>query len=145
MKYISKNQTETILYGKQLASKLKSGDILLLQGNLGSGKTTLAKGIAQGLGIKNEITSPTFTLMNVYNTKTLQHKNIEIFIHVDTYRLENKYDLINIGIEDYLGQPNTICIIEWPNKIADLLSNYKTISISIEYLSKNKRNIEINR
>ncbi|TSC74232.1 MAG: ATPase [Parcubacteria group bacterium Gr01-1014_44] len=129
------SQSETELVGKKLAAKLKGSDILLLSGELGAGKTSLVKGIARGLGIKNEITSPTFTLMNIYEVQSLKSK-VKSLVHIDTYRLKDEKELLEIGVEDYLGKPNTICVIEWPEKIADLLKNKKTTSITLEHGDK---------
>lgn len=93
MEFISHTEQETIAWGKLLAQQLKSGDILCLYGELGAGKTTLVKGIAAGLGIEKTITSPTFTLMNIYSTKNNQ---ITQLVHIDTYRLKNEEELIEI-------------------------------------------------
>jgi tRNA threonylcarbamoyladenosine biosynthesis protein TsaE len=114
---------ETFEYGKKLAAKLNGGDILLLSGELGAGKTSLIKGAAKGLDIKQEITSPTFTLMNIYE---IGNKKLEIkkLIHIDTYRLKDEKELLEIGVEDYLGKPDTVCVIEWPEKISNLLKKY---------------------
>ncbi len=135
---ISSSYKETIAQGKKIADKLKNGDIILLSGELGAGKTMFVKGIALGLGIKNEITSPTFTLMNIYEVKNPKLK-IRQLVHIDTYRLENENDLIEIGVEDYLGNKNNVCVIEWPDKIIGLLVEKKTISINIEFIGENKR------
>ncbi len=135
MTITTKSQLETELFGKKLAAKLKGGDILLLSGDLGAGKTSLVKGLAKGLGIKNEITSPTFTLMNVYKIKNKKTQPWQ-FVHIDTYRLKDEKELLEIGAEDYLGNPNTICVIEWPEKIAGLLKNKPTTSISLEHGDK---------
>ena len=115
MKYITGSESETIKIGKKIANKLKAGDIILLRGNLGAGKTVLAKGILEYFGIKN-VVSPTFTLMQIYKNKPIQ-KNISILAHIDTYRVKNEKELVEIGIEDYLGEENTICLIEWPEKM----------------------------
>ena len=131
----TKSQSKTELYGKKISAKLNGGDILLLSGELGAGKTSLVKGIAKGLGIKHEITSPTFTLMNIYEVKSLKSK-VKSLIHIDTYRLKDEKELLEIGVEDYLGKPDTICIIEWPEKIASLLKDKKTISIFLEHGAK---------
>lgn len=116
---------ETEKLGMGLSQKIKGGDILLLSGDLGAGKTALVKGIAKGLGIKNEITSPTFTLMNTYPINNKKTPSLNQMIHIDTYRLKNERELIEIGVEDYLGQENTVCLIEWPEKIIELLKNIK--------------------
>lgn len=122
-----KNEQEIINAGKVFASQLKGGDVVLLHGDLGAGKTTFTKGIARGLGIKDTITSPTFTLMNVYEGGKL--------VHIDTYRLESPHELIAIGAADYVGQPETISIIEWPEKIQDLLGDKKTVSVFLKHTS----------
>ena len=128
---------------------------MLLKGDLGAGKTTLVKGIALGLGIKNEITSPTFALMNVYEVKSLRHRRIRLgrkksikskvshLVHIDTFRLIEEKELIEIGVEDYLGDENCICIIEWPEKLVELLRGKKTISVEIEDVGEDKRKIII--
>ena len=108
---------------------------MLLSGDLGAGKTSLVKGIAKGLGIKHEITSPTFTLLNIYEVKSLKSK-VKSLVHIDTYRLKDENELLEIGVEDYLGEPNTVCIIEWPEKILGLLTNIKTTAITLEHGDK---------
>ncbi len=142
MIYNIKNLTETIELGKKISTELHGGDIVLLEGELGAGKTTLVKGIAEGLGIKQEITSPTFTLMNTYNLQPTSYK-LQALVHIDTYRLKNEQELIDIGAEDYLGEPSTICIIEWPEKIANLLKNHQTIKIVLTHTENDGRIITI--
>ncbi|TSC85068.1 MAG: UPF0079 ATP-binding protein [Parcubacteria group bacterium Gr01-1014_13] len=129
------SQSETERFGKKLSAKLRGGDILLLSGDLGAGKTSLVKGLAKSLGIKHEITSPTFTLMNTYKVQGSKSK-VKNLVHIDTYRLKDEKELLEIGVEDYLGKPDTICVIEWPEKISGLLKNKKTTSISFEHGNK---------
>ncbi|MFA7244941.1 MAG: tRNA (adenosine(37)-N6)-threonylcarbamoyltransferase complex ATPase subunit type 1 TsaE [Candidatus Magasanikbacteria bacterium] len=143
MIYTTKTTEEMIALGEKIASKLNGGDIILLQGELGAGKTTMSKGIAKGLSITDEIVSPTFTLMNVYNVVESQKSNVKSLVHIDTYRLESEENLIEIGVEDYLGEPDVVTIIEWPEKIKDLISNKKTIEISIVKQDDNSREITI--
>lgn len=125
MKTILKNETETVEAGKKLGETLKGGDVVLLYGDLGAGKTTFAKGIAAGLGIKEEITSPTFTLMNVYADGKL--------VHIDTYRMEDKKELEKIGALDYIGNPLSITLIEWPEKILPLLTSKHAVSVTLKH------------
>jgi len=125
-------EAEQILIGKQIAQHCTGGDILLLQGDLGAGKTTLSKGIAEGLGLTEPLTSPTFTLMNVYQLPE-EINGITELVHVDTYRLEDEEELLDIGIEDYLNNPHTLCLIEWPEKIAGILQNKQTILLELEH------------
>jgi len=134
------NEQGMIEYGKKIAADLKGGDVVLLYGDLGAGKTTLTKGIAAYFGIK-DIVSPTFTLMQVYKIEDLRLK-IKDLVHIDTYRLENEEKLIEIGAEDYIGDPNTICIIEWPEKLNRLLKNKNIKKITIQHLD-NERIVKI--
>lgn len=104
---ISHSAADTIAFGRQLAATLKPGDVLALSGDLGAGKTCLVKGIAAGLGVTQEITSPTFTLIHEYPP----------LAHVDLYRLDSAF---GIGLEDYLT-PLWITVIEWAEKAESLL------------------------
>ena len=142
MEKISHSAEETKQIGHEIAATITSPPILSLHGDLGPGKTTLVQGIAEGLGIKEEITSPTFTLMNVYEI-TNYKLQITNLVHIDTYRLKNQQELIDIGAEDYLGQPGVVTIIEWPEKIEKLLQNKKIISITLEHLDADERRITI--
>ncbi|HQE22802.1 MAG TPA: tRNA (adenosine(37)-N6)-threonylcarbamoyltransferase complex ATPase subunit type 1 TsaE [Syntrophomonadaceae bacterium] len=99
------HEEDMIRLGMSLASLLKGDEIIYLQGELGAGKTTLVRGILKGLGFEGRVTSPTFTLMNVYDS----HPPV---YHCDFYRLEGG-DLTDLGLEDYLGKKG-ITIIEWP-------------------------------
>src|SRR5436853_7353730 len=98
---ISRSAAETIEFGRQLARTLQPVDVVALSGDLGAGKTCLIKGIAAGLGVTQEVTSPTFTLIHEYPP----------LVHVDLYRLASESEAINIGIEEYLNGPG-ITIIE---------------------------------
>ena len=124
--------------GKKIGALLKGGDIVLLYGELGSGKSTLVKGIAEVLGVKETTGSPTFTLMNVYDTNK---DNIKKLVHVDTYRLKDQQDLDDVGIDEYMYDENCICIFEWPDKLKYIKKDKKPIKISIEYLDKDRRKI----
>lgn len=124
-----------LAYGKKLVRELKPGGVLCLYGDLGAGKTTLTKGIAKGLGVKDEVLSPTFTLMNVLPIKDKKIKNL---VHIDTYRLKDEEELLDIGVLDYLGAPDTICIIEWPEKIKNLLKDKQVKKIEIQHSDKGR-------
>ena len=141
MKYIAKNEAETLKIGEKISAELKGGDILCLYGDLGAGKTTLVKGLAKGFGIKKGIVSPTFAILNVYNIEAQEQKTAKQLAHFDLYRLKNAEEFLDTGGADYLGAPDTICVIEWPEKIEEILKNKKTIDLSIEHL-KNGREIK---
>jgi len=136
MRIIAKNQTDTKAFAKMISENLSGGDILLLEGEMGAGKTTFTKALAEHLGIKDEIVSPTFTLMNLYQA---DFKDIKNLVHIDTYRLKDETELLGIGAEDYVGKNDTLSVIEWPEKIPEILHNKKTKKIEIKSLSENER------
>lgn len=111
--YICKNIDETISLGEKIGRLLKSGDIILLYGELGSGKTVFTKGIAKGLEINEPITSPTFTLVN-------EHRGRIHLYHFDLYRLDDYTALYDIGYEEYFYDEG-VCAVEWPERLGPLL------------------------
>lgn len=112
---ICKNENETREFAKNLASILKKGDVIVLSGELGAGKTKFVEGILEYFNLQDEISSPTFTIVNEY-------KNDEINIyHFDLYRLYDIYEFENIGGEEYFNKG--ICIFEWGELIEDILPN----------------------
>lgn len=135
---IVKSEKQTFEYAKDFAKKLKFGQIIALTGQLGAGKTVFVKGLAQGLGIKGPVRSPSFLIMRVYNINKTRK-----FCHIDAYRLQTAADLENIGALDYLDDKNTISVIEWAEKIKDLLKHRKIINIKIEIVDKDIRKIVI--
>lgn len=134
--HITNNAKETVDIAMNLARTLKGGETIALTGNLGAGKTVFVKGLAKALGINDNITSPTFVLLKVYNIKQRQIKR---FVHVDCYRLEGKEDLYEIGLGDYLSNPENVVVIEWADRISNLPSN--TIHIKMEYISDQERRL----
>lgn len=134
MKLVSTSPSLTKKIGLIFSRILKSGDILLLDGELGAGKTTFISGIAEGLGIKENLSSPSFTIINLYDIG-LRKK----FIHADFYRLDDYNEILNTGIEDYIYNSGNIAFIEWGNKIKDFISsNY--LEIKFEYFYPSGQN-----
>jgi len=130
--FISRSENETISFGEEYAKSLKPNDIVALFGDLGAGKTTLTKGIARGLKIKEHVTSPTFILINEY-------VGAYPLYHIDLYRLEDTDQIENLGISEYFLKGG-ICIIEWPERLKNLLpKNSKTMKI--ENFGENERKI----
>jgi len=129
---IVKTPEECMNIGEKISSKLKPGDILSLEGELGAGKTTFVKGILKGLNYKYEVTSPTFTLINEYET------DVKV-IHIDFYRENDTKRWEVIGLNEYLYSDNII-ILEWGNLVKDLLPD-DMIFIFFEHLELNKRRI----
>ncbi|HTW96657.1 MAG TPA: tRNA (adenosine(37)-N6)-threonylcarbamoyltransferase complex ATPase subunit type 1 TsaE [Candidatus Methylomirabilis sp.] len=139
MKKVSHSEKETFDFAKNLAAKAKGGQVYALSGDLGAGKTVFARGFAAGLGIKRGVNSPTFVLMKVYPIK--KHPTIKHLCHVDAYRLKTTGDLEAIGITDYLGAKDSICLIEWPERVKELLP-VKAKSIFLKHLDENTREIQ---
>lgn len=141
---ISKSEKETEKIAGKLAQKLKGGEVIALTGNLGAGKTVFVRGLARSLGIKKPITSPTFVLMKLYKTQNYadgtqtnadirrksalsQRQSVKWLVHVDAYRIKNGQDLVDIGINDYLGKKDTVVVIEWADRVKKILPKKKII------------------
>jgi tRNA threonylcarbamoyladenosine biosynthesis protein TsaE len=121
-----KNEKETRAFGLALAKELKPGAIVALVGDLGTGKTTLTRYIAEGLGILEPIQSPTFTIIR-------EHRNGRLpLFHFDVYRLEGPEDLFELGYEDYFFGEG-VTIVEWADKVADLMPE-DTLWVHLDYL-----------
>jgi tRNA threonylcarbamoyladenosine biosynthesis protein TsaE len=139
MEFIIDSVEKTIELGKQLGLYLNTGDIVCLNGDLGAGKTHFAKGIAKGLGIDDQITSPTFTIVNEYEEGRLK------LYHFDVYRVNDPDEIINIGFDEYIFGKG-VSIIEWSHYIEELIPE-EHIRINIKKLPEigdNFRNISIN-
>lgn len=131
------SENDTINFGKFLASKLQNGDVVVLSGDLGSGKTKLTEGILSYFGLQDEISSPTFTIVNEY-----QSNETNIY-HFDVYRLEDNDEFYAIGGDEYFSKG--ICIIEWGEKIDSILpKDYMKIDFSRNFDNENMRTLEIN-
>ena len=111
--YISKNEQDTIIFAENFAKNLKVGDIIVLSGELGSGKTKFVEGVLKHFGLENDISSPTFTIVNEYNSQ-----DVNIY-HFDVYRLEDSDEFYAMGGDEYFS--NGICLIEWGEMIEDIL------------------------
>lgn len=124
-KFISKNPKETKNIAKKLLKNLKGGEILGLVGNLGGGKTVFVQGLAEVLGIKEIVNSPTFVLIKIYNIKNskfIQNLKFKIqnLVHIDVYRLESFTQLKEIGVEEYLNKKGCLVVVEWADKVKEI-------------------------
>lgn len=130
------SEKETIELGKRIAKDLKLGDVFVLTGELGSGKTKLTEGILSYFGLENEISSPTFTIVNEYQTEKFP------IYHFDVYRLSDSDEFLSIGGDEYFEKG--VCIIEWGELIEDVLPpNYTKITFSRDVNDENKRVVRI--
>ena len=111
------NTTHTEQETKQLASdfakNLHGGDIVFLSGDLGSGKTTFVRGVAEAIGFREPVRSPSFTIVNRY---LVEHPYIKQILHVDFYRIDDPSEIVPLALEEELGRPDTVAFIEWPER-----------------------------
>ncbi|MGI6571452.1 MAG: tRNA (adenosine(37)-N6)-threonylcarbamoyltransferase complex ATPase subunit type 1 TsaE [Caldicoprobacterales bacterium] len=133
--WLSRSEEDTYLFGKWIGSNTKAGDIILLFGQMGSGKTVLSRGIAHGAGVSGMVNSPTFTIMNSYSA-------LHPVFHFDLYRLNEPEELYDLDYEDYFFGTG-ITIVEWAERLDYLLpEEYLKISISREQ-KVNERKITV--
>ncbi len=128
--FISKSREETLAFAESYAKTLRGGDVVLLDGDMGAGKTVFTKGVAKGLGIEEEVTSPTYAYMNDYDGR---------LFHYDCYRIESVEQAERLGLGDYFDMGG-ICIVEWAQNIAPLLPRVVK-RVTIKKLSENEREI----
>lgn len=121
------------------SKKLKGSEVICLNGELGAGKTTFTQALAKNLEVTKTVNSPTFVIMKVYNTLDL---NIKKLIHIDAYRLNSGNDILNIGANEYFNQPNTITIIEWPEKIKSVLPK-NCLYINFKFINNETRELTL--
>lgn len=135
-KFISKSEFDTKNFAKNLARHLKIGDVIVLSGELGSGKTKFTEGILSYYGLQNDISSPTFTIVNEYDSNSLK------IYHFDVYRLADSSEFYAIGGDEYFEKG--ICIIEWGELIKDALPNeYIHITFDRDNANENYRILNI--
>ena len=126
---------ETIAFAEKIGAMLKGGDIIAYKGGLGAGKTTFTRGLAIGMGLPDEVSSPTFALVNEYRGKALT------LYHFDMYRIMNEEALETTGFYDYLSD-DCVIAVEWSENIADCLPK-NIITVTIENIGENERRIEV--
>ena len=133
---VTHSSDETIQHGREIGAQLRAPVLVLLFGDLGAGKTTLAKGIVSGMGAaeEDEVTSPTFTLVHKYD------RGVCVY-HVDLYRVSDFHDLETLGLEDVFSE-QAVVIVEWPNKLA-LRTDWPVVRIHLEHVAEDTRRISI--
>lgn len=134
----SSSPEETHQFAKDLAAKLKAGDVVALTGELGAGKTCFTKGLAEALGVTEYVKSPSFTILNIYNENK---KDCLPFYHIDLYRIENKLELVDLGLDEYVYGKG-ITVIEWAERIEDELPP-NTIRVELSYEGETSRRIVV--
>ena len=132
---VTNSAAETRALGEKLASRLKAGDVVVLEGELGAGKSELARGIARGLGVTETVTSPSFTILNVYESGRCP------LYHFDWYRLESEEELYELGMDEYLGGDG-IAVVEWAERCPDAVPE-NVLRIRLEVTGGENRRITI--
>ncbi len=140
--FLSADASETRAFGARLAQQLRVGDVVLLHGDLGAGKTTLTQGLAQGLGITEPVQSPTFTLVAEHVGFTADGGPVRLY-HLDLYRLGGEEDLDDIGFDDLLAPADGISVIEWPERAGTWLPE-RYILVTIEPIREATRRLTLN-
>ena len=135
---ISHSPGETVAIGEALAGSLRDGDVVLLHGDLGAGKTTLAKGIATAFGIEDVVSSPSFSLVNEYDSGLAAA--VTRLYHLDLYRLRSEADLASIGFEDFVAPGDGVTLVEWPERAEAALPE-RFLLIEIETVSPDGRRL----
>lgn len=136
MQITTHSADETQALGQKLASRLAPGDVIAYFGDLGAGKTAFTRGLAQGLGITDPVTSPTYTIVNEYLSGRLP------LFHFDMYRLSSSDELFDIGWEDYLSRGG-VCAVEWSENVADALQDAIRVTIEKDADEPDTRHITI--
>ncbi len=145
MKILSKSLKETAEIAEGFLEKVSmnfyedEASVVGLYGDLGSGKTTFTQSVAKLLGIKEDITSPTYVIEKIYD---ISYKDFKRLIHIDAYRLESPKELLTLEWNHIVKDPHNLILIEWPEKVAEILPENHT-KICFKFVSENEREIEI--
>lgn len=126
---------ETRAFGRRLAEQLRPGDVLLFYGNLGAGKSEMTRGIAEGLGVSGPVTSPSFTILNVYDDGRMP------LYHFDWYRLESAEELYEMGMDEYLGGDG-VAVVEWPTQCPEAIPDTH-LAVTLKPVGESDREITL--
>ncbi|MDO8621910.1 MAG: tRNA (adenosine(37)-N6)-threonylcarbamoyltransferase complex ATPase subunit type 1 TsaE [bacterium] len=154
---MSHSEADTERIAAHFAKTLRGGEVVLLDGDLGAGKTVFVRGLARGLGIHGRITSPTFVLMRVHEvpkkraegrrskTITSSPSTINSFVHVDAYRVRDARDLEAVGLFEWIGRPDAVVAIEWGERVEKALRRFRPIRIAMRSTTGDDRRVVIRR
>lgn len=134
--FFSHSVEQTRRLGWRLGRLVEPGDIVLLRGPLGAGKTQFAQGIARGLGVERVVRSPSYTLVSVYDGDRMR------FYHVDLYRVESDADIATVGVEEYVAYEDGVVVVEWPDRAREWLPA-EALSVELQHVDETKRRMII--
>lgn len=136
-KYISNSETETEAIGVEVARSLPRGSVVLLDGDLGAGKTVFSRGFARALGIDEPVSSPTYTIVQEYE---LPEKGR--LYHLDLYRISGVDAALAFGVDEFLNDPSSYALVEWPERITGILPD-NAVHITLKHIGENQREITV--
>lgn len=134
--FVSHGSEQTQRLGAQLGTLLQGGDVICLQGELGSGKTCLAQGVGRGWGTSQTLISPSFVIIREYGRPG---DGLQL-CHIDLYRISGADEAVDLGIEDLLGAPYAICLVEWPERAKDLVP-YEHLWVRMGIIDQTRRSL----
>ena len=137
--FISHSPEQTWRVGRRLGQRLHAGDLILLSGTFGAGKTLLTQGLAAGLAVEERVTSPSFALVNEYDGRDADGRAVRLY-HIDLYRLDDPAQVETIGLEEYLAAPDGICVVEWPEHLGDV-EGLERLLVELEAVAETKRRL----
>ena len=138
---LSYSAEQTKRYAADFARTLRGGEMIGLEGDLGSGKTTFVQGLAQTFGVTDPVRSPTFSLMNIYSIDPCLNFSFKNLIHVDAYRLSDQTDMYSIGLDEWVGRKDAVVFIEWPQRFKKGMIPFSR-HLTFTYESEEIRKIE---
>lgn len=134
---LTRNEAETEAFAAALAACIAPGSVISLTGDLGAGKTVFTRGFARALGIKEAVSSPTYTIIQEY--KTPEGRD---FFHLDLYRISDEYSALGFGVDEYLDDPEAYALVEWPERIAGIMPE-NAVKVNIRHLGGDIREISV--
>jgi tRNA threonylcarbamoyladenosine biosynthesis protein TsaE len=136
LEFISRSPEQTRRVGARLGMLLEGGAVIALEGNLGAGKTVFAQGLGIGWGATTQLISPTFVLIHRHT----RHHDKMFFYHVDFYRLNSVPEIENLGMEEMLGDPGAVCVVEWANRAPDIFPQ-ETLWVTLRWMDEYRRSL----
>lgn len=134
---LTRNEAETEAFAAALAACIAPGSVISLTGDLGAGKTVFTRGFARALGIKEAVSSPTYTIIQEYKTPDGRD-----FFHLDLYRISDEYSALGFGVDEYLDDPEAYALVEWPERIAGIMPE-NAVKVNIRHLGGDIREISV--